>query len=690
MSYLLGIDSGGTFTDFVAMDEKGSVTINKTSSTHENPAEAIRNGIDLISSNLGMTVKDFLRECQLIIIGTTVATNALIQHRFTKMGMLCTKGFRDILEIRGGHKEHRYDWRYRQPPLLVPRYRRLPVEERITADGEVYTPLKKDDVLENIGKFKKNGVKCVVVCFLWSFLNPVHEKMAGELVKQEMPDVEVCLSSEVLPEIGDYNRVSTTAVNAALLPVVKTYIEGVEQFLHSFGYRRQICYSQSNAGMTAGEMAKQKPINILNSGPAQGPAAGSYIGKLHGYKNVITCDMGGTSFDATVTEDGVVDTVRSYDVGGYRVAIPSVRVNTLGAGGGSIAYIDQSGLLHVGPESAEAVPGPACYCKGGVEPTVTDADVILGYFNPEVLLGGKFPINREVAIKAMEEKIAKPLGMSVEHASIGIYNLVNNNMMNGIREISIEQGRDPHDFVLTAGGGTSPAHIGKLAMGMEIRVVLIPKVSSVLCAFGSTLADIKHDYTASYVTKFDKLDVDRLNGLIGEMKAAGLKDLSLEGVRQDSAEINTTLYIRYVGQAWDCPVIISNSDKITKDGLLDIKELFHGVHKRLYTFDDRKSECELVTVGVTVLGRVVDFEPIRATCKEKEPSVDARLGERMAFFEEQNDYVKTPVFDGSKIEAGNVITGPAVVEELTTTILVLPEWRLELGGYGVYKMTSEK
>jgi len=688
MSYRLGIDTGGTFTDFVAIDEEGKVTLVKTESTYERPAEAIRNGIELLSRDVGLSSQAFLEQCHLIILGTTVATNALIQQKYAKTGMMCTKGFRDILEIRQGHKEKRYDWLYRQPPVIVPRYLRLPVEERIIADGEIYVPLNKDDVIKNVEKLKKEEVECVAVCFLWSFANSVHENMVGEILKTELPQVHVCLSSEVLPEIGDYNRVSTTALNACLMPVVTKYVDEAESFLRSMGYTHKICYSQVNAGVTLGDIAKRKPVALLVSGPSQGPGAGLYMGQLHGHQNVITVDMGGTSFDTTIIENGVVETVRSSDIQGYRVGIPAVMIKTIGSGGGSIAWIDTGGLLHVGPQSTEAVPGPACYDKGGEKPTVTDANVILGYLNPVFLLGGRFPINYELALRAIEQKIARPLGMSVEQASLGIFNLVNSNMMNGIREISIERGRDTRNFVLVVGGGSGPIHAGRIATGMEIPEVLIPKVASVFCAFGSMLADIKHDYTASYNVKFSELNVDRLNQLLEEMEAHGYEELSLEGFPRDSVQTLRTLYIRYVGQAWDCPVIIPNH-KITEQSLSEIEEAFHGVHRQLYTFDDRKSESELVTVGVTSSAKQTQLKPVALAYGGKEPKAEAKRGERRAFFEEYGEYVKTPVFDGDKIEAGNIIKGPAIIEEATTTLVVFPGWRLELDGYGVYMMTTK-
>jgi N-methylhydantoinase A len=687
MNYRLGIDVGGTFTDFILVDEKGRISLVKVGSSSEKPSEVIREGLKLLSRDIGLTVKELLSQCNVIIYGTTVGTNALIKRTFSKTGLMYTEGFRDILEIRRGHKEKRYNWLYPKPEPLIQRYLRLPVEERITRDGEIHTPLNPDDVCRHIEKFKKEGVEAIAVCFLWSFKNPVHENMVRAMIEREFPEAYVGLSSEILPEIGEYNRFSTTAVSCCIQPIVARYIDAIEETLKSAGYEKETLYMEGSGGIISGAMLKQRPASCVLSGPAGAPGAGLYFGRLFGHDNIITIDMGGTSFDATLLEGGSVEMERSADVAGYRVAFPMVKVNTLGAGGGSIAWIDSSGMLRVGPQSAEADPGPACYGTGGEEPTVTDVDVVLGYFNPSSLLGGRLPINRKLAEKAIEQKIAGPTGTSVQQASLGIFNLVNTNMVNGIKEISIERGYDTRDFVLVGGGGCGPGHAGRIAKELEMRHVLIPKVAPVLCAFGSVVTDIRHDYTISYLTLIRDLDVLELDQLFERLEASANKDLASENVLKESMRITRSLYMRYVREASLLPIFIP-SHKITKEEIAEIEDAFHRVHERLYTFADRESEIELVTVGVTVYAVLGKIQVEKGVPVGQDAS-GAKLGERMALFEEYGDYIKIAVFDGERLQPGNMINGPAIIEEPTTTIVVFPGWRLELSRFGVYVMTLE-
>jgi len=688
MKYKLGIDTGGTFTDLVAIDELGRVTLAKVETTPQKLSNATHNGIEILSGEMGLSVEEFLGQCDLIIHGTTVATNALIEQNYAKAGLICNKGFRDALEIRLLYKEERYDPYYPPPKMLVPRYLRLPVEGRITIDGTIQTPLNMDDVKNAIAKLKKEDVEAVAIVFLWSFVNPVHEEAVRDMVQKEMPGVYVCISSEILPEYREYQRTSTTVLNACLGPIISRYTNEAEQLLKSLGYKREVRYMQCNAGIASGDILRKKAVLALDSGPAAGPVAGLFFGRLLGYDNVITMDMGGTSFDTSLISERIIDEVKDVDVIRYRLAIPKISVSTLGAGGGSIAWVDSGGVFRVGPQSAEAVPGPVCYDKGGEDPTVTDANVVLGYFDPDYLLGGKMKINSELSKKAVNEKIARRLGLSLEEAALGILNIVNANMVNGIREISLERGYDTRDFALAVGGGCGPAHAGSIAKELAMPMVIIPRMASGLCAFGEVIADIKHDYSASYTTLLDELDPDRLNTILEELESTGYQDLASEGISKDTSAIVRTLYIRYVGQAWECPVVIPGG-KITRQMLPDIEESFHAVHERLYTFCDRATKCELITVMVTAYGRGPKVEISSKPDEGKDPS-SAKKGERNAFFEGYKEYVRTPIFDGTKLGAGNVIDGPAIVEEPTTTIVVLPGSHIRLDNKNIYAMTFDK
>jgi N-methylhydantoinase A len=690
MTSKLAIDVGGTFTDLAFIDDKRKITLTKVASTPEDPLRCIREGLQLLSEENSVSdLQAFLNGVDLIIHGTTVGTNVLIQQKLAKTGLLCTKGFRDTLEFREGQKtaQERADRWYPPPPVLVPRYLRLPVEEKLTKDGEILTPLNENDVRQAIEKFRKEGVQSIAVCFLWSFANPVHEKRAREIVKEEFPRAYVSLSSEVLPLMREYPRVSTTVINASLMPIMYAYVERLEEFMCSLG-KAQILYVQSNGGAARGDVLKYYPVRCINSGPTTGPVAGLFFGRMFGFDNVITVDMGGTSFEVSLVSQGVIRMVKNVDIHRYRIGSPLTDINTIGAGGGSIAWVDPGGRLYVGPQSAEAVPGPACYAKGGEQPTVTDANVVLGYFNPSYLLGGRVPINAELSRKAIRDKVASRLRISVESAALGINSIVNNNMVNAIKEISIERGYDTRDFSLVAGGGCSPAHAGRLAELMSIPIVLIPKVASFLCAFGDLLTGVRYDYTRTHAARFSDIDFVGLNRDFDEMERQAISDLESEGFSKENIEIVRSMDIRYLGQAHECKVIIPRYE-ITKETFPDIEELFHKEHQRLYTFADRGSMCEFINIGVTASSEGARIEFAAKPRVGEDPS-KAQKGKRTGFFEEYEEPVEIPVYDGSKIQVGNVIKGPAIVEEETTTVVVFPKWQLQLDGRDVYKMTLKE
>lgn len=685
MTYRLGIDIGGTFTDFVLADQRGNLAIAKAESNPERPSDAIRRGLEHLSHDLGMDVRNLVSQCRLSFNGATVAINALIKHDGARTGLLCTKGFRDILEIRLGYKEERYDFDYLPPPMLSPRYLRLEVEERVDKNGQSYTPLNEEDVRRACALFKKERVEAVAVCYLWSFLNPVHEIRTGEIVREELPGVFLSLSHEVLPQIREYDRTSTTVVNAFVGPMYKRYLEDVEGLFRSYGYRGEIRYMQSNGGVASAEAIAKRPVLALNSGPAAGPIAGLFFGKMIDKNDVLTIDMGGTSFDVCLVEKGAPDTVKSIDVQRYRVAVPMVNINTIGAGGGSIAWIDAGGLLQVGPQSAEAIPGPACYMKGGSEPTVTDANVALGYLNPDYLLGGEVRINSEASRTAIRRKIADPLRLGIEEAALGIFNIVNRNMSAAISQVSVERGHDPRDFVLVVAGGAGPTHAGRLAAELGIPSVIIPKIASAFCAFGEIVTDVRHDFLWSYTSRVKDLDLELLNRKFEEMEARGIEDLTKEGFKSEEVRITRSLDMRYADQIHECTVTIP-SRKITEEWVSEIEEAFHRRHEQLYTYCERDNLIEIINIGSSLCGKVPGIEPGRLTQGSEDPS-KALQGKRPAYFDENRHFVDTPIYNGEQVEAGNVIEGPAIVEEVTTTIVVFPKSRLVLDDRGFYLLS---
>ena len=688
MAYRLGIDIGGTFTDFVLADDRGETHLFKVTSNPDEPASAISAGLDAIAAGLELSVADLLDRCDLLIHGTTVVINALIQHSGAKTGLLCTEGFRDSLEIRLGYKEERYDFSYPPPPVLVPRYLRLPVTERVTKNGEVQVELDETQVRQQIAVLKREGVDAVAVSLLWSFLKPDHEIRIGQLLAEEFPAAFVSLSVDVLPQIREYERTSTTVINAYVGPILKRYIDRIEEMLRAKGFGGQIRYMQTTAGLASGEALIRKPIYAINSGPAAAPTAGLFFGRQLDFDNIITVDMGGTSFDVCLVEGGLPDTVKNVDVCRYRVGVPMININTVGAGGGSIARLDSGGILRVGPQSAEADPGPACYGRGGTEPTVTDANVILGYFSSNALLGGKLQIDRDAAREAVGEKIADPFGLTLEQASHGIFEVVNHSMTSGISEVSVERGYDPRDFALVVGGGAGPVHAGRLAAELGIGTVIIPKVASAFCAFGEVVADLRHDYTASYATRIRDADLSRLRGLLADMEHQGRAELAEEGIAPDDVLITRWLDMRYLGQVHECTISIPYSE-ITDESLDEIERLFHDRHESLYAYAERDAGvCELINLALTARAQAPPLRPAELPRGTEDPA-EATTEERSVYFAEYGEYVPTPVYNGGLLRAGNVIPGSAIVEEPTTTIVVFPNSTMKLDAGGFYVMTFE-
>ncbi len=686
MGYRLGIDTGGTFTDLVLLDGDGTVELFKTPSTPDDPPAAIRNGLTAITERLGTTANEFLGACDLVIHGTTVALNTLIQLRGAKVGLFCTRGHEDSLEIRNGHKEdgHRYDFRYPPAPMLVPRRLRLPVSERVLSDGSVRLPLDEEDVYRGVATLRGEGVQAVGVSFLWSFLHPDHERRVGEILREELPDVHVTLSVDLLPQIREYTRTSTVAVNAYVAPSLARYVGSIERMLTELGYANPIRYFQSNGGLTSGALFSRRAVSALNSGPAAGPSAALHYAASLDQTDVVSVDVGGTSSDISLVKDGKVDLVKDVDIDRYRVGVPLVNVISIGAGGGSIAWIDAQGLLHVGPQSAEAIPGPACYMRGGTEATVTDALVVLGYLNQSALLGGRMPIDAGLARAALQTRVADPLGLSPERAALGVFDIVNGNMNGGIRSVSVERGHDPRDFSMVAGGGATSAHAGRLAAELGIRTVLIPRVASGLCAFGEAVADVKHTYLASYTVRLPELDAQRLDDMFLDLERRGRDDLHAEGFADADIYAERSVEMKYVDQVHECRVEIPRFS-IDATTIADIEDAFHRRHEALYTYCERDNVAELINVEVSVFGRSPELaRPEAEPTEAGRPDPDAT---RACLFAEYGDYRPTPVFAAASLRVGDVVDGPAVVDEESTTIVVFPASMLELARPDVYVMT---
>ncbi len=685
--YRLGIDAGGTFTDLVLAARSGDIRLYKALSTPEDPTRAIEEGMKLIAEDLGETPAEIVSNSDLCINGTTVGLNALIQHKGGKTGLICTAGHEDSIEIRLGHKEdgYRYDPEYPAAVMLVPRYLRKGVRERVISNGSIKTPLHEEDVRAACRFFIEEGVEAVAISFLWSVLNNSHERRAAEIVREMMPRVALTVGSNLYPQIREYTRTSTAIVNAYLAPILSRYVAAVDEYFRRLGAKYPVRYFQSNGGLGLGQAISERSVYAINSGPASAPQAGLFVTAPFKKKNVITIDMGGTSFDITLTRNGVTNISKNIDMLRYRIGIPMIQVETLGAGGGSIGWIDSMGLLQVGPQSAGARPGPACYGEGGTLPTVTDANLVLGYLNPKGLLGGRLPLDLDKARKAIKT-IADPLGISVERAAYGMFTIVNSNMVNGIRRVSVERGYDPRDFVLVGAGGATAAHITFLAGEMGIDTVILPKLASGLCAFGQIISDVKYNYMATSPLRLEGSAYASINRLFEQIEAQGVKHLVADGFAKSAIRIERSLDMRYVGQVHECTVEIGNFANDVR-AIEKVKGAFHKRHEELYTYSEPHNAVEVVNIESTLYGHVDKPQPPRV--KKGAPAAKAVVGRRKAIFAADAKLVNTPVYDGSKLGAGATIKGPAIIEEVTTTIVIEPKWSARLDASGSYVITRK-
>jgi N-methylhydantoinase A len=685
--YRLGIDAGGTFTDLVLADQSGDVRLYKALSTPADPTRAIEEGMKLIADDLDESPAEIVSNSDLCINGTTVGLNALIQHKGGTTGLICTAGHEDSIEIRLGHKEdgYRYDPEYPAAIMLVPRYLRKGVRERVISNGSIKTPLHEEDVRAACGFFIEEGVEAVAISFVWSVLNQSHERRAAEIVRQMMPNVMLTVGSELYPQVREYTRTSTAVVNAYLAPILSRYVTAVDDYFRDLGAKYPVRYFQSNGGLGLGKAIAERSVYAINSGPASAPQAGLFVTAPFKKKNVITIDMGGTSFDITLTRNGVTNINKNIDMLRYRIGIPMIQVETLGAGGGSIGWIDGMGLLQVGPQSAGAMPGPACYGQGGTEPTVTDANLVLGYFNPKGLLGGRLPLDLEKARTAIKT-IADPLGLSIERAAYGMFTIVNSNMVNGIRRVSVERGYDPRDFVLVGAGGATAAHITSLAGEIGIDTVILPKLASGLCAFGQIISDVKYNYMATSPLRLEGDAYATISRLFEQIEAQGVKHLIADGFAKSAIRIERSLDMRYVGQVHECTVEIGNFAGDAK-ALEKVKGAFHKRHEELYTYSEPHNAVEVVNIESTLYGHVDKPQPPRV--KKGVPPGKALVGRRKAIFAADGKPTDTPVHDGSKLGAGATIKGPAIIEEVTTTIVIEPKWSARLDVSGSYVITRK-
>ena len=677
--YKLGIDVGGTFTDLVCADQTGHIETQKVLSTAENQAIGVLAGIEQLAARYGLDSPQLLSRISTIVHGTTVATNTMLEYTGANVGLITTAGFRDIIEIRRNYKEAAFDIRLPAPYPIVPRRRRLGVTERVDAAGTIVKPLVEDEVRAAVQRLAAMQVEAIAVAYLFSFVNPVHELRTRDLIREMLPDVYVSLSSEILPQVREFERLSTTLVDAYVTPRLRVYLQRLERELRERGFQGQLFIMHGNGGIAGIRQASQHGVQALLSGPASGVVAGAQLGQGSGFRNVITVDMGGTSFDVCLVQDGRPRIGTEQWISRYRVAVPFIDIHTIGAGGGSIAWVDEGGALRVGPHSARAHPGPACYGFGGHEPTVTDADVVLGYLNPASFLGGAMRLDAAAAERAIKTRIAEPLGMSVLEAAGGIFRIVNNSMSNSVRQVSLAKGYDPRDFALTAFGGAGAVHAGALVDALGIRTIVVPKgTAPVLCALGDLLSDLRVSRVRSFYARGSDLDLADLNALFRRMQTEAEEALGGQRSQLDSILARFSLDMRYVGQTHEVTVEVpSPGGPVGPAELAATIDGFHTLHRQLYTFDKPHDEVEILNVHLDLIG--VRPKPGLQTARlgAADPQA-AHSGRRPVYFVSALDYVDTDIYDGDRVVAGNVIEGPAVIEEQQTSIVMLPGQRATL------------
>jgi N-methylhydantoinase A len=685
MALKIGIDVGGTFTDFVVTRDDAEPAIFKTLSTPSDPSIAVVNGLTDIAAGMNppLSLEAFAPTIDTIVHGTTVTTNATLTGTGAKCGLLTTEGVRDALEMRRGIREEQYNNRYTNVKPLVPRYLRAGITGRLDRDGKETTALDLEQIKQAIALFKQENVSAVSICFMNSFANPAHEQAAAELVKKEMPGAYLSVSTDLLPSIRFYERVSTTALNSYVGPKLNHYLDQLVGRLKGIGFKNLLLIMQSNGGVISPQLAREKAALTLLSGPAGGPGAGLFYVRLHGQNKCITTDMGGTSFEASVAVDAPM-IKNDGEIARHKIALPMLDIHTIGAGGGSIGWLDEGGMLRMGPQSAGAAPGPACYSQGGKLPATTDANVVLGYLDPGFFAGGKMKLDAAAARAAIEEHIAKPMGLSVEEAAAGMYRVACNNMAQGVREVTIKRGFDPREFPFIPAGGAGPIHSCLICSELEIPLQIVPRESSVLCAFGMLMSELKHDFVRTFVARLEAIDWPRLTAMIDEMSADGTRQLVEERIAEERRRYEVRFDCRYIKQYHEVSFTVPR-ELIDSRDTVAIAAAFNAEHNRLYGYslEAENTPIEIINVRVQAIG-ITDKPTYRQEAWDGVDASKALKGKRSMYIPETKTFRDTPVYDGHKMHFGNRIIGPAMIEQETTAIFVSDSYDCAVDALGSF------
>ncbi|MFZ9446671.1 MAG: hydantoinase/oxoprolinase family protein [Alphaproteobacteria bacterium] len=663
MGWMIGVDVGGTFTDFFAFDEETDrVVLHKVSSTPSNPARAILDGLAELSSRHGVDISAMTR----LSHGTTIATNALIQRRGGRVALVVTEGFRDLVEIGRQIRPRVFDLQADYPAPLVPRELRLEAPERVTADGTALRALEPGALARLVEQVGAARPDACAVCLLFSFVNPAHERQLRDALAAAFPGLYLSISSEVQPEFREYERLSTTVLNAYLQPVLDRYLGDLAQGVAATAPQAALGINQSSGGLMSVERARRFPIRTALSGPAAGAVGAIHMARLSGIPDVIGLDMGGTSADVCLVRGYEAGTTFDKWIEGYPARLPAVDINAVGAGGGSIGWFDRDGLLKVGPQSAGAVPGPACYGRGGKEATVSDANLVLGRLSPRGLLGGGMALDAGLAREAIRP-LAERLGFTIERTAHGMLGIVVANMVRAIRAVSVERGHDPRGFVLLPFGGAGPLHATDVARSLGIRRCLVPFAPGILCAQGLIVSNLRETFVRTAVTPVQPARMADVGARVGELLAEARAWFAAEKVAEEDRSYDVVLDARYVGQNFELPVSLGRAE--TMPDAAAIRDAFFAEHERAYGFHNPGDPVEIVNFRLVAVGRLAQPAARPAPTGEARPPAPT---ERRPVWFDADAAVDTPVYDRARLAPGNVVAGPAVIEQLDATILLFP------------------
>ena len=686
--FRVGVDIGGTFTDIVFLGADGKIHTKKISSSVEDYAQAIADGLDQVFEETGLRASavEELRH------GTTVASNAILESKGALTGLITTKGFRDILEIRNLRMPRLYDLAWEKPVPLVERHLRVVVDERVNAQGGIDKPLDPKDAERAVDELLARKVEAIAVCLIHSYANPEHELMIKEIIGKKAPGLPFCISFEVLPEIKEYERTSSTTINAYVMPIVASYLASLRKNLDDAGVTVPLLLMQSNGGLTTADEAARLPMNIIESGPAAGVIGAQALARAGGLPNIVTFDMGGTTAKASLVENGEVTRSIEYQVGGgimmgsrlltgagYMLKVPAIDLAEVGAGGGSIVWIDAGGSMQIGPQSAGADPGPVCYDTGGTKPTVTDANVLLGYINPNYLVGGELKLDASKARAVFEDRIAKPLGLSVEHAAYGAHQITASNMIRAIKSVSTERGRDPREYALFAFGGSGPIFSAGMARELRMKRIMVPPSPGLFSSFGLLYADVEHHYSRTFRHLLRKIDLGELNRIWDQMVDGALDQLAVDGFSEGKRQVRRTASMHYQGQTFELTVPVPDGP-IDEKAVAVLEESFSREHERTYGHRAGADEplelvnMQVVGYGVSERSRVPDR--ILAT----KAGEAAPLPPRQVYFGLDAGWQETPILRRSDLETPR--QGPCIVEEYDATVVIPPDSKAELDAYG--------